>query len=53
MRVTFDKIDVFIRVNDDTRYLVLFGSEKHGFIYNKIGCLIGVKSGIKDFISHN
>ena len=26
----------FIRVNDETRYLVLFGPEKHDVIYNKI-----------------
>ena len=26
---SFDKIDGFIRVYDATRYLVLFGSEKH------------------------
>ena len=35
-RIRFDKIDVFIRVYDGTRYLVLFGSEKYDFIYYKI-----------------
>ena len=40
MRIRFDKIDGFIRVYDGTRYLVLFGSEKSDFIYNKISYLI-------------
>ena len=31
-RISFDKIDVFIRFYHGTRYLVLFGSEKYGFI---------------------
>ena len=34
--IMFDKIDVFIRVYDGTIYLVLFGSEKYDFIYNRI-----------------
>ena len=42
----FDKIDGFIRVYDGTRYLVLFGTEKHDFIYNRITYFIVVKSGI-------
>ena len=49
----FDKIEGFIRVYDRTRYLVLFGSEKYDFIYNRITYLIGVKSGIKYVISHD
>ena len=28
LRIRFDKIDRFIRVYDERRYLVLFGSEK-------------------------
>ena len=32
----FDQIDVFIRVYDGTRYLVLFGSKIYDFIYNRI-----------------
>ena len=27
LRIRFDKIDGFIRVYDETRYLVLFGTE--------------------------
>ena len=38
---------------DGTRYLVLFGSEKYDSIYNRIGYLISVKSGIRYIISHN
>ena len=58
LRITFCKIDWFIRVYDRTRYLVLFGSEKYDFIYNKIRYLITkylirVKSGITYIISHN
>ena len=40
-------------VFDGTRYLVLIGSEKYGFIYNIIRYLIEVKSGITYVISHN
>ena len=28
LRIRFDKLDEFIRVYDETRYLVLFGPEK-------------------------
>ena len=35
LRIRFNKIDGFIRIYD-TRYLVLFGSEKYDFIYNRI-----------------
>ena len=34
--IRFNKIDGFIRDYDGTRYLVLFGDEKHDFIYNRI-----------------
>ena len=32
--IRFDEIVGFIRVYDGTRYLVLFGNEKFGYIYN-------------------
>ena len=32
----FNKIGRFIRIKDRMRYLVLFGSEKYGTIYNRI-----------------
>ena len=53
LRIRFDKIDGFIRVYDGSRYLVLLGSEKYDFIYNKIRYLIKVKSGITYVISHH
>ena len=46
LSVRFDKIDGFIRTYDGTRYLVVFGNEKHDSIYNRIRYLISVKSGI-------
>ena len=51
--IMFDKIDVFITVYDGTIYLVLFGSEKYDFIYNRIRYLIEVISVITYFISHD
>ena len=36
LRISFDKVDGFIRVYDGTRYLVLFSHEKHDVIYNRI-----------------
>ena len=53
MRIRFDKIDGFIRVNDETKYLVLFGSEKYDSIYNRIRYLISVKCGTTYIISHH
>ena len=46
LRIKLNKVDGFIRVYDGPRYLVLVGSEKYDFIYNRIRYLIGVKSGI-------
>ena len=43
MRIKFDKINGFIRVFDEIRYLVLFRAEKYGFIYNRT---IGIKSDV-------
>ena len=53
LRIRFEKMDGFIRFYDGTRYLVLLGSEKYDFIYDRIRCLIGLKSGITYVISHN
>ena len=36
LRISFAKIDGFIRVFDGARYLVLFGLEKYDAIYNRI-----------------
>ena len=53
MRIRFDKIDAFIRVHNGTRYVVLFGGEKHDFICNRFRYLIWVKSGTTYVISQN
>ena len=53
LRIRFEKMDGFIRFYDGTRYLVLLGSEKYDFIYDRIRCLIGLKSGITYVIYHN
>ena len=53
LRTRLDKIDGFIRINNGTRYLVLFGSEKYDTIYNRIRYLISQKRGIHMIFSHN
>ena len=50
--IRFHKIDGFIRIYDGTRYLTLFGSEKYDAIYNRIKCLINLKSGITYIFSY-
>ena len=39
LRIRFDKIDGFIRIYDENRHLVLYGLEKYGVIYKRIGYL--------------
>ena len=46
LHIRFDKLDGFITVNDGTRYLVLFGSEKCDSIYNRLRYLINLKNSI-------
>ena len=50
--IRFHKIDEFIRIYDGTRYLTLFGSEKCDTFYNRIRCLISLKSGITYIFSY-
>ena len=50
--ISFDKIDVFIRVYSGTRHLVLFGPKKYDAIYNRVIYFISQKSGITCVISH-
>ena len=50
--IRFDKTDGFIRIYNKTRYLTLFGSEKHDAIYNRIKCLISLKSSTTYVFSH-
>ena len=35
LHITFNKIDGFIRVSEETKYLVLFGAEKYDSIYKQ------------------
>ena len=51
LRISFSKVDGFIRVFDGTRYLILFGPEKYYAIYNRIRYLISQKSDITYVIS--
>ena len=53
LRISFDKIDAFIRVYDGTTYLVLLGNKKYDSIYNRIRYLTGATSAITYIISHN
>ena len=53
LRITFDKVDRFIMVYDETRYLVLFGSEKYDVIYNNIRYFMSAKVDIAAVFSHN
>ena len=46
LRITFHKIDGFIRIYDGTRYLTLFDSENYDAIYNRIRYLISLKISI-------
>ena len=48
----FDKVDEFIRIYDRVRYLTLSGSETYAAIYNKISCLVSLKSSIKYSFPH-
>ena len=53
LRIRFVKVDGFIKVYDETRYLVLFGPEKHDVVYNRIRYLISLKSCITYVYSQN
>ena len=53
LRIRFDKIDGIIGIYDRGRYLTLFGTERYDAIFNKVRCLISIKSGITYTISHN
>ena len=43
LRISFNKIDGFIRVYDRTRYLVLLGGKRYDYICNKIRYFMSVK----------
>ena len=52
LRIRFDKIGGFIRIDDETRYLGLFDCEKYDAIYDRIRYLISLKSDITYIFSH-
>ena len=43
LRIIIDKVDVFIRPYDGTRYLVLLGPEKYDTIYDRIRYILSLK----------
>ena len=51
--IIFNKIDGFIRVWNETRHLVLLGSEKNDSIYDRFRYIINVKNCIIYIIYHN
>ena len=53
LRIRFDKIDGFIKINDKIRYLVSFDYSYYDKICEKIKYPISDKSGITDSINHN
>ena len=46
-------MDILEFIYDGTTYITLFEGEIYDFIYNRIKYVIGLKSGIKYFVSHN
>ena len=46
-------VDVFVKIYDGIKYLVLFCSGVYNAIYNRIRYVISEKSDITDIINHN
>ena len=53
LRIRFDKIDGFIKIHDEIRYLVLFDCSWCDKICDRIKYIISEKSGFTDNINHN
>ena len=53
MCISFNKVDRFITAYDGSRYLVLFRTEKHDAIYNRIKYFISQKSNTTYAFSHS
>ena len=53
LRISFYKIDGFIKIYDGIKYLVLLSCTWFDEIYDRIWYLISNKSGITDSINHN
>ena len=53
LHIRFNKVGEFIRVYDETKYLVFFGGENYDFSHSRVRYLTGVKSGIIYAFSQN
>ena len=53
LRIWFEKIYGFMKIDNGIRYLVLFASERYNAIYDRINYLISKKSGITYSINLN
>ena len=53
LRISFDKIDEYFKIKNGTSYLVLFGPEIYGEIYDWIESILSEESDIAYIISHN
>ena len=53
LRIGFHEIDGFIKIYDEIRYLVLFGSWWYDEIYDRIKYLISEKCSNTDSTNHN
>ena len=52
LRIRFNKMDRIIRIYDGARYLTLSDTKKYGAIYDRIRCLISLKSSKTYIFSH-
>ena len=52
LQIRFGKIGGFIKIYDETKYLVLLDSEKYGTIYDRIRYFSRLKSSISYFFSY-
>ena len=53
LRISFDKVDGFIKTYDGTRYLVLIDPKRYDAIYDRIRYRVSKKHGITYSINHN
>ena len=53
LSIIYNKVDGSIRYYNGKKYLVLFGYEKYGTMYDRIRYLIGLKGGVAYIFSPN
>ena len=53
LRVSFHEIDLFIKIYDGIRYLVLFGDSFDNEIFDRITYFISTKNSITGNLNHN